>query len=338
MNKLIGYVGLSHLDQLAPEDIKSLDGINLAFGTVNDDHTIKFDGLKYVSQLCDIRKVNPEIKILLSIGGWGAGGFSNAAITEAGRKIFAESCRQAVIDAGLNGIDLDWEYPTVPAAGIDARPEDKETFTLLLQEIRDALDTIEADEHLLLTIAAGAGEYYIQGTEMEKVASILDYVQIMTYDMASAYVTFTGHHTNLFNYGETKSSAKTAIDMFIEAGVPKEKIVMGAAFYTRKWDGVVNANNGYRQKADTIGDFGPDYGALCENYMGKDGYVRYWDDDAKAPYLFNGSSYISYDDEESISHKIDYLKKEGLYGIMYWEYKCDTTKTLTQMMAKKLKE
>jgi len=338
MNKLIGYVGLSHLDQLSPEDIKSLDGINLAFGTVNDDHTIKFDAAKYAPKLREIRKVNPEIKILLSIGGWGAGGFSNAAITEEGRKTFAESCKQAVIDADLNGIDLDWEYPTVPAAGIDARPEDKETFTLLLQEIRDALDTIETDEHLMLTIAAGSGEYYIEGTEMEKVASILDYVQIMTYDMASSYITFTGHHTNLFNYAKTKSSAKTAIDMFIHAGVPKEKIVMGAAFYTRKWDGVVNANNGYRQEADTFGDFGPDYGDLCENYMDKDGYIRYWDDDAKAPYLFNGSSYISYDDEESIAYKIDYLKEEGLYGIMYWEYKCDTTRTLTQMMAKKLKQ
>jgi len=147
-----------------------------------------------------------------------------------------------------------------------------------------------------------------------------------------------GHHTNLYNYAKTKSSAKTAIDMFVEAGVPKEKVVMGAAFYSRKWDGVVNANDGYRQEAETFGDFGPDYGELADEYINKNGYVRYWDDDAKAPYLFNGESYISYDDEESMGHKIEYLKAEGLYGIMYWEYKCDTTRTLTKAMAKKLKE
>lgn len=336
MNKLIGYVGSNHLSKMDEEDIRSLDGINIAFGVVRNGKVF-WEAEKHLPALERIREINPEIKILLSVGGWGAGGFSDAAITEEGRKKFAVSAKELVIQANLNGIDLDWEYPTVPSVGIDARPEDKETFTLLLQEIRSELDGIETDEHLMLTIAAGSGEYYIKGTEIEKVASILDYVQIMTYDMASSYVKITGHHTNLFNYADTKSSAKTAIDMFTRAGVPKEKIVMGAAFYTRKWDGVVNANNGYRQDADTIGEFGPDYGDLCENYMDKNGYVRYWDDDAKAPYLFNGSSYISYDDDESISHKIDYLKEQGLYGIMYWEYKCDTTKTLTQMMAKKLK-
>jgi len=337
MNKLIGYVGSKHLEAMNEADVRCLDGINIAFGVVRDGKVF-WEASKYIEAIRRIKEINPGIKILLSVGGWGAGGFSDAAITEEGRKKFAESAKELVIQANLNGIDLDWEYPTVPAAGIDARPEDKETFTLLLQEIRDALDEIKTEEHLLLTIAAGSGEYYIKGTEMEKVASILDYVQIMTYDMASSYITFTGHHTNLFNYAKTKSSAKTAIDMFIKAGVPKEKIVMGAAFYSRKWDGVVNTNNGYRQEADTFGDFGPDYGELCEKYIGKDGYVRYWDDDAKAPYLFNGSSYISYDDAESIAHKIDYLKEEGFYGIMYWEHKCDTTQTLVKKMAKRLKQ
>jgi len=336
MGKLIGYVGNDHLEKMLEEDILALDGINIAFGVVREGKVF-WEAEKRLAALKRIKEIKPEIKILLSVGGWGAGGFSDAAITEEGRKKFAESAKSLVIKAGLDGIDLDWEYPTVPAAGIDARPEDKETFTLLLQEIRDALDTIESDEHLLLTIAAGAGEYYIEGTEIEKVAAILDYVQIMTYDQASAYITFTGHHTNLYNYAKSKASAKTYIDNFIEAGVPREKIVMGAAFYSRKWDGVVDANNGYRQEADTIGDFGPDYGELAKNYINKNGYVRHWDDDAKAPYLFNGESYISYDDEESIGHKIDYLKAEGLYGIMYWEHKCDTTHTLTRMMAEKLK-
>jgi len=337
MGKLIGYVGNDHLEKMREDDILALDGINIAFGVVREGKVF-WEAEKCIDALKRIKQINPGIKILLSVGGWGAGGFSDAAITEKGRKKFAQSAKEVVIKANLDGIDLDWEYPTVPAAGIDARPEDKETFTLLLQEIRDALDTIEIDEHLMLTIAAGSGEYYVKGTEMDKVAKILDYVQVMTYDMASSYLTFTGHHTNLYNYAKTKSSAKTAIDMFVDAGVPKEKIVMGAAFYSRKWDGVVNVNNGYRQEADTFGDFGPDYGELADNYINKNGYVRHWDDDAKAPYLFNGESYISYDDGESMGHKIDYLKSEGLYGIMYWEHKCDTTYTLAKAMAKKLKE
>jgi len=335
MNKLIAYVGSTALLTMDEADIKAVDGINIAFGTVKEG-IIFWEAEKYLPALQRIKSIKPQVKILLSVGGWGAGGFSDAAITDHGRKAFALSAKEMVLRAELDGIDLDWEYPTIAAAGIDARPEDKETFTWLLQEIREALDSIETEEHLLLTIAAGASEHYLKGTEMDKVAAILDYVQVMTYDLGSAYIPFTGHHTNLYNYAKAKSSGKSAVDMFIEAGVPPEKIVIGAAFYSRKWDGVVNANNGYRQEADTIGDFGPDYGELAKDYINKNGYVRYWDDEAKAPYLFNGTSYISYDDEESIGHKIAYLKGAGLLGIMYWEYKCDTTKTLTQFMAKEL--
>ncbi|MCL1990737.1 MAG: glycoside hydrolase family 18 protein [Defluviitaleaceae bacterium] len=335
MSRLIGYVWSHTLSSMTETDIQSLDGINIAFGLVKDGE-VSWEADKYIADLERIRKLNPQIKILLSVGGWGAGGFSDAAITETGRKKFAESAKQLVIQANLNGIDLDWEYPTNSAAGIDARDEDKQTFTLLLKEIRDALDTIPTADHLMLTIAAGAGSYYIEGTEMDKVAKLLDYVQIMTYDMADAHVKTTGHHTNLFNYANSTSSTKTAVDMFIDAGVPKEKLVIGAAFYSRKWDGVINEHNGYRQPAETIGDFGPTYGVLQKEYIDKNGFVRYWDEDAKAPYLFNGSSYISYDDEASIAHKIDYLKAQGLYGIMYWEHTCDTTQTLTQMIAKRL--
>lgn len=337
MHKLIGYVGSDYLEKMDEGDIKVLDGINIAFGLVKEGK-VSWDAEKYAAPIKWIKSINPNIKILLSIGGWGAGGFSDAAITEEGRKLFAQSAKYAAITAKLDGIDLDWEYPTIPAAGIDARPEDKQTFTLLLQEIRNALDTIESNERQMLTIAAGQGEYYIKATEMDKVAAILDYVQIMTYDQSDAYIKFTGHHTNLYNYAKSKSSAKSAIDRFIDAGVPREKIVMGGAFYSRKWDGVVNENNGYRQEADTTGEYGPDYGELAEKYIGKNGYVKYWDNDAKAPYLFNGESYISYDDQKSLEHKIEYLKKEGLLGIMYWEYKCDTTKTLTKFMAEKLKK
>ena len=334
MKKLIGYVGNAHLGKMAAGDIKALDGINIAFGQVKD-HRVDWDAQKYVDDIRQIRAIHPDLKILLSVGGWGAGGFSIAASTEENRNVFAESAQEIVEVAALDGIDLDWEYPGIDAAGIDASPDDQVNFTLLLAALRKRLG-----DDAMLTIAAGASEDYVQNTEMDKVAPLLDYVQVMTYDLANAYVQKTGHHTNLHNYEAAAyvSSVRQAVEMFIQAGVPAEKIVIGAAFYSRRWRNVKNENRGYNQPAETIGDFGPDYGDLMENYMNQNGFVRYWDDEAKAPYLFDGQDYITYDDEASIGCKIDYLKEKGLLGIMYWEYRCDSTQTLTQMMAKRLND
>jgi len=337
LSELIGYVGLSHIGTVREADLKCLTIINLAFGTVKENE-IDWDADQYVKEISRAQKINPALKILLSVGGWGCGGFSTAAATVAGRKAFAKSAKAMVERGGLDGIDLDWEYPCLTAAGIDAAPEDKENFTLLLREIRRELDLVATKVRPMLTIAAGGGAYYLENTRMNEVQELLDYVQIMTYDLKNAYVTQTGHHTNLYSYAAAASEASVdhAVQLFLAAGVPPEKIVIGAAFYSRMWEGVNNQNQGYNQPAATIGNFGPDYGELVKDYVNQNGFQRYWDQEAKAPYLFNGATYISYDDETSIRLKIDYLLEKGLRGIMYWEYKCDTTHTLTQIMAEQL--
>ena len=111
-----------------------------------------------------------------------------------------------------------------------------------------------------------------------------------------------------------------------------EKIVIGAAFYSRRWDGVPNVNHGLFQQAETVGQYAPGYTRLAEEFINKNGFTRYWDDDAKAPFLFNGSSLISYDDPESIRLKCEYLKKEGLKGIMYWDHGSDPSRALLGAM------
>jgi chitinase len=114
----------------------------------------------------------------------------------------------------------------------------------------------------------------------------------------------------------------------MRAGVPREKIVIGAAFYSRVWHQVPDRNHGLHQMAGTTGGYGPDFTTLAAEYINKNGYTRYWDEEARAPYLFNGQSLISYDDEESIHHKCSYVKDQQLAGVMFWEYSCDTTHRL----------
>ncbi|GAB2571050.1 glycoside hydrolase family 18 protein [Gracilibacillus alcaliphilus] len=336
--KIIGYVGDSDLPNLREEDALKLTHINIAFGHVKNDE-ISIDHLKHLHQLEKIKAFNPKLTILLSVGGWSAGGFSEAASTAAGRQKMAESAVRIVREyKELDGIDLDWEYPCYGEAGIESSPDDKENFTYLLKQIWEELDALqqETGKYALLTIATGADQYYIDGTEMDKIEQYLDYVQLMTYDMRGGFQVLTGHHTNLYTpTGDLfRISVDQSVHLFMKAGVPREKIVVGAAFYSRMWKNVPNKNNGYLQMSPGSGGYGPDFTELASDYIHTNGYTRFWDNEAKAPYLFDGSTFISYDDEESIKHKCNYVHHEGLGGIMFWEYKCDKTYRLLEAMHK----
>ena len=198
---------------------------------------------------------------------------------------------------------------------------------------------------MLLTIAGGGDAYFCRNTQMDKVASICDYVQIMTYDLRGGYSHATGHHTNLFTPQTDfyDVSVKTGVEAYLAAGVPREKLVIGAAFYSRLWKGVPEADHGYNQYAESVGGYGPSYDDLVDDYIGPggegmNGYTRYWDESAEATWLYNGDEFISYDDPESVRKKVSYLKAEGLLGIMYWEYRLASKHSLTQVLREAIDE
>lgn len=336
--RIIGYVETGKLPFLSDSDIKCLDVVNLAFGVVKN-HAVSWNPLEHRDRLKHIKKVNPRLKLVLSVGGWGCRGFSEAAAAREGRDTLAKTAAELVKEYQLDGIDIDWEYPCIGISGIAALREDKENFTLLLERLRRELDTIR-DRHVTLSIAAGGDAYFIRCTHMEEVSGLLDYVMLMTYDLRGGYSVQTGHHTNLYTVMRdlSNASADNAVALFEQAGVPREKLVIGAAFYSRCWKGVPDRDHGFMQIAETTGGYGPDYSVLAEHYVNKNGYERYWDDEAKAPYLFNGNEFISYEDEASIRWKLDYVKEQGLGGIMFWEYSQDASHTLVPMMARVLRE
>ena len=334
--KLIGYVSTNDLSLLSDSDIRALDVINLAFGHI-------VNGCVYYAPDCvseefkRIRKENADCKLVLSIGGWGAGGFSEAAADEEGREKFALTAVEIIKKYELDGLDIDWEYPCISTAGIAATYDDRENFTKLIKTSREIMDK-ELGKDKMLTIAAGAGEYFINSTNMREVEKYLDYVQLMTYDLRGGYHIITGHHTNLLDDKKDilQASAKKAAACFENAGVPREKLILGAAYYSRMWKGVPDRENGLHQMAETTGGYGPSYGELVKDYINKNGYKRYFDEEARAPWLFNGDTFISYDDEVSCKEKAEYVVKNGLGGIMFWEYRLDETRTLTEVMRKAL--
>ena len=315
---LLGYAMNDSLPGITAQDAQRLTHLNLAFGLIRDG-LLSLEKLTHLDLLPRLRAWNPDLCLVLSVGGWGAGGFSTMARTPAGRARFAESCLQAVRRYDLDGLDIDWEYPCSDQAGIDASPADRENFTLLLQDLRIAL------RDKILSVAVGASAEFVRGTQMDRVAQLVDYVQLMTYDMRSGFTREAGHHAALYPSRGDLSAAnvRDVVEIFRGAGVPREKMVLGAAFYGRTWKGVEDRCNGLLQRAQTVGLSGPRYGEITEAYLDENGFIPYWDADAQAGYLWNGSDFVSYEPPEALRLKCAFVREHGLKGLMYWEHGCD---------------
>ena len=189
--------------------------------------------------------------------------------------------------------------------------------------------------------ATGADEAYVQNTELGELHKYIDFLNIMTYDFYNGWHNVNGHHSNYLPSAKPemdKNSVVNAVDMHLNAGFPVEKINLGIPFYGRIWKGVkTDSDQILINKAET-GGMGIDYIDFYKN-INANGFTRYWDDTAKAPYLWNPEekTFISYEDEESIKIKIDYLKNRGLAGVMFWEYSGDHDKTLLDAVVEDLR-
>ena len=222
------------------------------------------------------------------------------------------------------------------------RPEDKEHYTLLFKYLREGLDSLSklTGNRYLVTTAVGASQSYIDHTEMDKVQQYADYINIMSYDYKGGNDTVSGHHTNLYSSPDdiTDESTDKSVKAFMAAGVPAEKIVVGIGFYGKGWEMQSNDNNGlYRKTSKYVRGGGYTY--LKDSLINKNGFVRYWDKKASAPYIFNQDKkiFISYDDEESVKKKCKYVKKHDLAGVMFWEYNSDKKEYLLKTIADEFK-
>lgn len=312
------------INDLRVYDLMRLTHLNIAFGLIRDN-AVTVDHLQYLDRIAVYKRINPDLSVLLSIGGWGCDGFSQAASTPEGIATFTKSAMDIVLRWDFDGIDIDWEYPCSDKAGIAYSPDDKVNFTSLMSSLREALDELskKTGKKYVLTCAVGGGEYFIDGTEMDKVGAICDYVNLMTYDLRGSEGNITGHHTNLYPQtgDENGPCGVKVVELFHGAGVPYEKLILGSAFYGRGWANVNSATkDGLNQPAPGIGMFHVDFNPLDPKQVELNGFTRYWDDKAKAAYLFNGKDFLSYEDTASLKVKCDYVKEMGLAGLMYWAY------------------
>ncbi len=309
-----------------------------------------------IGALIKLKQANPGLKTIISVGGWTwSNRFSDVAATAATRETFANSAVDFIRKYQFDGVDLDWEYPVSGGlAGNSVRAADKQNYTLLLQKIREKLNAAgTADgKQYLLTIASGASPAFATNTELGNIAATVDWINIMTYDFNGGWQNISAHNAPLY-YDPAAASAgvpdattfnvASAVQRYLDSGVPAAKLVMGMPFYGKGWANCANAGNGQYQSCSGLpagtweaGSF--DYSDLQARFINLNGYTRYWNDAAKVPYLFNASTrtYISYDDPESFGYKTAYLKSKGLAGAMFWEFSGDRNKTLLNKLASDL--
>jgi len=305
-------------------------------------------------QLQLLKEDNPHLRTMISVGGWTwSTYFSDIAISEETREIFAQSCLDFILTYGFDGVDLDWEYPV--EGGLETNQQDstdKENLTALLQRLRELLDAQEQidNKQYYLSIASSANPNYMDNLEVEEIMNSLDWINVMSYDFhgpwsgdgdpstnfnSPLYMTEGGdvpepYHTN-FNL-------HASVQNYIDRGVPREKINAGLAFYGRAFGGVQNINNGLfapYAEPSSIGTWEDgvfDYWDLENDYINQNGYLRYWQEEAQVPWLYNPSTQImiSYDDVQSIGIKADYIVQENLGGAMFWEFSGDKNATLLE--------
>lgn len=278
-------------------DPQYMTHINYAFGHVNESFNgVKIDNEERLRQIVDLRKQKPELKVLLSIGGWGSGRFSEMAANDEYRRAFAADCDRVVKEFALDGIDIDWEYPTSSMANISSSPDDTENFTLLMQDIRAAIGN---EKELTLTTVASAR--YI---DFKAILPSVDFVNIMAYDMASA----PKHHSALYPSGHSGDiTSDGAVTAHLKAGVPPSKLVMGMPFYGRGGDGYPSFQD-YNKVGNTDTQ-----------------YTEKWDEVAQVPYLAdkNDTLVFGFENPRSLAIKCQYILDKDLLGGMYWDYSGD---------------
>jgi chitinase len=329
-------------------DAGKLTHINYAFANIGSDLklTLGYPDVdsSNIKLLNSLKQTNPDLKTLISVGGWNwSGKFSDAALTEETRTAFADSCVDFIKKYGFDGVDLDWEYPVSGGLATNTRRgEDKHNFTLLLKKIREKLDAQGAadNKHYLLTIAGGADTSYINNVELSKLAQYLDYANLMTYDLHGYWDSNTDLLAPLYDNDDPspqyKSSVDKAVNAWLGASFPAEKLVMGIPFYGYLYSSVNNSNNGMYQTFGGSSSIG--YQDIKDKYLNKPGYTSHFHSQSMVPWIFNGTIFISYEDPKSIGYKSDYIKSKKLGGAMVWELSQDSKGELLSALYHGLKQ
>jgi chitinase len=327
---VIGYVYTGTGMNITDEAYATLDIINFCFARVTGSYTVSISEIEQsLPKILEARKRG--VRVLLCIGGYGSAGIniSAAALEESTRKILANSILEIMEKYHLDGVDLDWEYPGFETG--QTVQVDRPNYTYLMTEINHTLKS-QNSEYLVTGALPGGGSS--SRYEVDKITKVMDYLNIMTYDLNSSEAATL--HCALYNHGNATpyGSCDTSMMEYVNAGADPKKLIIGAAFYGKKF--IVSSysavENGLGASLSTTASQAVtvQYTDIVNTYLSNPKiYHRYFDETSMSPYIYGTNRvFICYDDEESIAAKINYVKEKGFGGIMFWDYGSDKTGNL----------
>jgi len=316
-------------------------------------------------QIRRLKARHPGLKVNISLGGWTLSKyFSDAVLTPQARTKLVTSCVDMFIkgnlpslgetDAGgpgsgagvFDGIDLDWEWPNWPGnTGNILRPEDKKNFTAMLAEFRRQLDAYgrTTGKHYELTAFLPANPAAIDaGFEPKKIFKSLDFATVQGYDFHGTWELTTNQQSAIRRPvgapdNPDFTGART-INAWISRGAPSRELVLGIPYYGQGWTGVEGGGDGLFQKAagPAAGTWGPgteDYKKLAELAAGGT-FKVYRDTRAGHAWIFDGTTFWTFDDAQVVHQKTWFIKRQNLGGAMVWSLDGDdATATLTKTIA-----
>jgi chitinase len=305
-------------------------------------------------QLQALKQRHPQLKVLISLGGWTwSKYFSDAALTKESRERFVSSCIDLFIKGNIpapgwggmggpgaaadvfDGIDLDWEWPGSEGnAGNIIRAQDKQNYTKLVAEFRKQLHAYGKQtgrEYLLTAFLPASAAKIDLGLEVPDLLGSLSFATVQGYDFHGTWESTTNHQSNLYTSPADPSSPRYSDDGvvsdYLRRGAPPKKIVLGVPFYSRGWTGVGAANSGLYQTASGPApgtwEAGVDDYKVVKQRLSS-GFTRHVDTAAGAAWLFDGTTFWTFDDPPIMTAKAQYVGRKHLGGIMFWELSGDT--------------
>uniref|UniRef100_A0A1B6DPY5 GH18 domain-containing protein n=2 Tax=Clastoptera arizonana TaxID=38151 RepID=A0A1B6DPY5_9HEMI len=337
--KIVCYYSIpvngSSIEQLWPSmlDPYLCTHINIAFATITN-MTIQpsrpTDGQIY-TEVVNLKQVNPSLKVLLSVEWFTSEGEMALVVScKRNRKMFIEEAVKLLTAYSLDGLDIDWEFPSWPNNDINQRSN----FTLLLKEFREYLDRMSVKQKPILTVAVAAPAPIInQAYDINEMKRYIDYINLMAYDFHSytSYLPVTGPNAPLFEIDSEKGYFTTlntnwSALYWMGKGMPAEKIVVGFPTYGHSFTLFNECNNGWYAPASGIGSLGVDgfvsYADVCKFITLEDSVIVF-DGKNKVPFTYRKKEWISFDNEQSIAYKAEYAKWKGFGGVMLFSLNTD---------------